>query len=253
MFRNQVQLINYIERQSALFFSKMFVDHRSFFFCQKTKEISRNVIIKRISKKWNSHIKTNRLFSHDVKAAIFVYKTMDRHPCLCTKNPVELNSFHMLKLSFINSKQFAKLLTTRLKTIYSETSDYFLSVLTHFKEKIPQKKLIIRLNWCTTTHGLGYIDQGPYQNQIRYTLLHQLSRRMDRCCKLEGLCCGLRTNLSESSLAYENPSICSGQSLKTMITNHSLIIINQRHQAHRRGRRHATSVTLSTSSPQQIF
>lgn len=38
-----------------------------------------------------------------------------------------------------------------------------------------------------------------------------------------------------------------------MIINHSLIIINQRHQAHRRGRRHATSVTLSTSSPQQIF
>lgn len=37
-----------------------------------------------------------------------------------------------------------------------------------------------------------------------------------------------------------------------MITNHSLIIINQRHQAHRR-RRHATSVTLSTSSPKQFF
>ena len=37
-----------------------------------------------------------------------------------------------------------------------------------------------------------------------------------------------------------------------MITNHSLIIIDQRQQAHRRPR-HATSVTLSTSSPQQIF
>lgn len=69
-----------------------------------------------------------------------------------------------------------------------------------------------------------------------------MSQSMDRCCKVEGLCCGLRTNFSESSLAYENPSICSGQSLKTMITNHSLIIINQRHQAHRRPR-HATSVT----------
>lgn len=36
-----------------------------------------------------------------------------------------------------------------------------------------------------------------------------------------------------------------------MITNHSLIIINQRHHPHRR--RRATSVTLSTSSPQQFF
>ena len=41
----------------------------------------------------------NRSFSHDVTAAIFVYKTMDRRPYLCTKKILwELNSFHMLKL-----------------------------------------------------------------------------------------------------------------------------------------------------------
>jgi len=45
-----------------------------------------------------------RLFSHDVTVAIFVYKTMNRRPCFCTKNiPWELNSFHILKLSFIPS------------------------------------------------------------------------------------------------------------------------------------------------------
>ena len=45
-----------------------------------------------------------RLFSHDVTAAIFVYKTMNRRPCLCTKKILwEVNSFHMLKLSFIPS------------------------------------------------------------------------------------------------------------------------------------------------------
>ena len=58
-----------------------------------------------------------RSFSHDVTVAIFVYKTMNQRSCLCTKQILwELNSFHMLKLSFI-SKQFAKLLTTWLKTI----------------------------------------------------------------------------------------------------------------------------------------
>ena len=46
----------------------------------------------------------NRSFSHGVTAAIFVNKTMDRRPCLCTKKILwELNSFHMLKLSFIPS------------------------------------------------------------------------------------------------------------------------------------------------------
>ena len=58
---------------------------------------------------------SNRSFSHDVTAVIFVYKTMNRRPCLCTKNIVwELNSFHMLK-AFFYSKQFAELLTTWLK------------------------------------------------------------------------------------------------------------------------------------------
>ena len=61
-----------------------------------------------------------RSFSHDVTAAIFVYKTMNRRPCLCTKKILwELNSFHMFKI-FFYSKQFAKLLTTRLKTIYTQ-------------------------------------------------------------------------------------------------------------------------------------
>ena len=47
---------------------------------------------------------TNRSFSHDVAAAILVYKTMNRRPYLCTKQILrELNSFHMLKLSFIPS------------------------------------------------------------------------------------------------------------------------------------------------------
>ena len=45
-----------------------------------------------------------RSFSHDVTVAILVYKTMNRRSCLCTKKILwELNSFHMLKLSFIPS------------------------------------------------------------------------------------------------------------------------------------------------------
>ena len=37
------------------------------------------------------------LFSHDVTAAIFLYRTMNRRPCLCTKKTLwELNSFRML-------------------------------------------------------------------------------------------------------------------------------------------------------------
>ena len=58
----------------------------------------------------------NRSFSHDVTAAIFVYKTMNRRPCLCTKiSPVGIELFSQVK-TFFYSKQFAKLLTTRLKT-----------------------------------------------------------------------------------------------------------------------------------------
>ena len=54
---------------------------------------------------WNVNLEcTNRSFSHDVTAAIFVYKTMNRRPCLCTKKILwELNSFHMFRLPFIPS------------------------------------------------------------------------------------------------------------------------------------------------------
>ena len=45
-------------------------------------------------------IEDSRSFSHDVTAAIFVDKTMNRRPCLCEKILWELHSFHMLKLSF---------------------------------------------------------------------------------------------------------------------------------------------------------
>ena len=46
-----------------------------------------------------------RPFSHDVTAAIFAYKTMNRRTCLCTKKIMwKLNSFLMLKL-FFHSKQ----------------------------------------------------------------------------------------------------------------------------------------------------
>ena len=48
-------------------------------------------------------IEDSRSFSHEVTAAIFVYKTTNRRPCLCEKILWELNSFHMLKLSFIPS------------------------------------------------------------------------------------------------------------------------------------------------------
>ena len=45
-----------------------------------------------------------RSFSHDVTAAIFVYKTMNRRQHLCTKKVLwEMNSLHMLKLSFTPS------------------------------------------------------------------------------------------------------------------------------------------------------
>ena len=52
-------------------------------------------------------------------------------PCLCTKKILwELNSFHMLKLSFF-LKQFAKLPTTWLKTMY----------------KVGRPAWIVRSNW----------------------------------------------------------------------------------------------------------
>ena len=58
----------------------------------------------------------SRSFSHVVTAAIFVYKTMKRKPCLCTKkSPVGIELFSQVKI-FFYSKQFAKLLTTWLKT-----------------------------------------------------------------------------------------------------------------------------------------
>ena len=111
VFRNQVQLINYIERQSALFFSKMFVDHRSFFFCQKTKEISRNVSL--------TESVTNEIA---ILKPIDSFHMTSRRPYLCTKqwigghvsvqkNPVEIELFPYVNTSFY-SKQFAKLLTT---------------------------------------------------------------------------------------------------------------------------------------------
>ena len=55
-------------------------------------------------KKFSRQRIINRSFSHEVTAAKFVYKTMNRRPCLCTKKFLwELKSFHMLKLSFIPS------------------------------------------------------------------------------------------------------------------------------------------------------
>ena len=52
-------------------------------------------------------------FSHDNAAAIFVYKTINRWPCLSTKtiNPVGIELFSHVK-TFFYSKKFAKLLTT---------------------------------------------------------------------------------------------------------------------------------------------
>ena len=53
-----------------------------------------------------------RPFSHDVTAAIFAYKTMNRWPCLGTKKiPVGIELLSRVK-TFFYSKQFAKLLTT---------------------------------------------------------------------------------------------------------------------------------------------
>ena len=49
-------------------------------------------------------VSRKKIILHDVTAAIFVYKTMNRQPCLCTKKILwELYSFHMLKLTFIPS------------------------------------------------------------------------------------------------------------------------------------------------------
>ena len=54
-----------------------------------------------------------RSFSHNNAAAIFVYKAINRWPCLCTKtiNPEGIELFSHVK-TFFYSKQFAKLLTT---------------------------------------------------------------------------------------------------------------------------------------------
>ena len=65
---------------------------------------------------WQINTIANRSFSHDVMAAIFIYKKMNRRPCLCTI-PVGTELFSHVK-TFFCSKQFAKLLTTWLKTIY---------------------------------------------------------------------------------------------------------------------------------------
>ena len=61
-----------------------------------------------------------RSFSHDFTAAIFVYKTMNRRPCLCTKKILgELNSFDMLKLSFIPSNLLSCWLRDWKRSIHS--------------------------------------------------------------------------------------------------------------------------------------
>ena len=65
---------------------------------------------------WQINTIANRSFSHDVMAAIFIYKKMNQRPCLCTI-PVGIELFSHVK-TFFCSKQFAKLLTTWLKTIY---------------------------------------------------------------------------------------------------------------------------------------
>ena len=65
----------------------------------KTKKTSFLIIISS-----SMYLYSNRSFSHDVTAAMFVCKTMNRRPCLCTKKILwELDSFHKLKLSFIPS------------------------------------------------------------------------------------------------------------------------------------------------------
>ena len=79
----------------------------------KTKKTSFLIIISS-----SMYLYSNRSFSHDVTAAMFVYKTMNRRPCLCTKkNPVGVGFFSHVK-TFFYPKQFANLLTTWLKTIY---------------------------------------------------------------------------------------------------------------------------------------
>ena len=61
-----------------------------------------------------------RSFSHDVTAAIFVYTNMAADSLFCTKkNSVGIELFSHVN-TFFFSKQFAKLLTTRLKTIYTQ-------------------------------------------------------------------------------------------------------------------------------------
>ena len=60
-----------------------------------------------------------RPFSHDVTATIFVYKTMNRRPCLCTKKILwELNSSHVK--TFLSFQAICKAAdhATWLKTIY---------------------------------------------------------------------------------------------------------------------------------------
>ena len=57
-----------------------------------------------------------RPFAHDVTAAIFVYKTMNRRPCLCTKkNHVEIELFSHVK-TFLLFQAIDH--ATWLKTIY---------------------------------------------------------------------------------------------------------------------------------------
>ena len=61
-----------------------------------------------------------RPFLHDVTAAIFVYKTMNRRPCLCTKKShVEIELFSHVK-TFLSFQAICKAAdhATWLKTIY---------------------------------------------------------------------------------------------------------------------------------------
>ena len=72
-------------------------------------------------------------FSHDVTAAIFVYKTMNRQPCLCTERILwELNSFHRLKLYFIPSNLQTCWLRDCMKTIYIYIFTFYISTESFF-------------------------------------------------------------------------------------------------------------------------
>ena len=77
---------------------------------------------------WQINTIANRSFSHDVMAAIFIYKKMNRRPCLCTI-PVGIELFSHVKTFFCSKQIICK------AADHATENDLYYNEMAHFNFK----------------------------------------------------------------------------------------------------------------------